>query len=162
MILRAARDADAQAIADIVNPVIRDTAITFNSQEKTARDVRTEIAERRAQGHGYLLAEEDGRVLGFASYKQFRGGPGYARTGEHSIMLVDAARGRGVGRTLMSALEDHARAGGMHSMIAGVSGENPGGVGFHERLGYKRVAVLPQVGWKFDRWMDLILLQKCL
>lgn len=162
MTLRAAQEADAQGIADIVNPVIRDTTISFNSKQKTAQDVAAEIRDTYANGHGFVVAEEAGALLGFASYKQFRGGPGYARTAEHSIALALDARGRGVGRVLMQALEDHARAAGMHSMIAGVSGENPGGVAFHDRLGYAQVAVLPQVGRKFDRWLDLILMQKLL
>ncbi|MFO7770532.1 MAG: N-acetyltransferase family protein [Roseovarius gahaiensis] len=159
---RAAQLADAQAIADIINPVIRETAISFNSKPKTLQDVAAEVEQTMANGHGFLIAEAAGAVLGFASYKQFRAGPGYARTAEHSIALAADARGRGVGRALMQALEAHARAAGMHSMIAGVSGENPGGVVFHDRLGYAQVAVLPQVGWKFDRWLDLILMQKLL
>ena len=159
---RTTQEADAQAICDIVNPVIRDTTISFNSREKALQDVVAEIRDTCANGHGFVVVEEAGSLLGFASYKQFRGGPGYGRTAEHSIMLAANARGRGVGRMLMQALEDHARASGMHSMIAGVSGENPGGVAFHDRLGYAQVAVLPQVGWKFGRWLDLILMQKLL
>lgn len=162
MILRAARAADAQAMADIINPIIRETLITFNSREKTVEDLRAEMAERASGAHRGLVAEAAGVVLGYASYKQFRGGPGYARTAEHSIALAAGARGRGVGRALMRALEEDARNAGMHSMIAGVSAENPGGRAFHAHLGYAQVAVLPQVGWKFDRWLDLILMQKLL
>lgn len=162
MILRAARAADAQAMADIINPIIRETLITFNSREKTVADLRAEMAERASGTYQGLVAEAEGVVLGYASYKQFRGGPGYARTAEHSIALAAGARGRGVGWALMRALEEDARNAGMHSMIAGVSAENPGGRAFHARLGYAQVAVLPQVGWKFDRWLDLILMQKLL
>ncbi|EDM71733.1 phosphinothricin N-acetyltransferase, putative [Roseobacter sp. AzwK-3b] len=160
MILRDAEAADVQAIAGLVNPVIRDTTITFTTREKTAQDVADDIAAKRDLGHGLLVVEEAGALLGVASYGQFRPGPGYARTAEHSITLDPSARGRGLGRLLLHRLEDHARGAGMHSMIAAVSGENPGGVAFHERLGYARVAVLPQIGWKFGRWLDLILLQK--
>ncbi|SRR6056297_380749 len=160
MIIRAARAGDAAAIAALWNPLIRDTAITFNSHEKTAADVAGDISARRAAGHAFLLAEAEDAVLGFAAYGQFRGGPGYARTGEHTIILGDDARGRGVGRALLGAIEDHARGAGIHMMFAGVSGENPSAVAFHERLGYLRIAVLAQVGWKFGRWMDLVLLQK--
>ncbi|MRU14266.1 N-acetyltransferase family protein [Roseovarius sp. A21] len=157
MIIRQAQPEDAEAIAALWNPVIRDTAITFNSTQKTVEGLSAEISSR----HAFLLAEEGG-LMGFASYGQFRGGVGYARTGEHTIILSPGTRGRGIGRLLMQALEDHAREAGFHSMIAGVSGENPGGIAFHERMGYAQVAVLPQVGWKFGRWMDLILLQKLL
>ena len=160
MILRPAVAGDAGSIAEIWNPFIRDTAITFNSVEKSAQDIAADIAARSAAGHAFLVAEDWGVCLGFAAYGQFRAGPGYARTGENTIILGPGAQGRGVGRALMAALEDHARAANIHSMIAGVSAENPGGVAFHERLGYARVAVLPQVGWKFGRWLDLILLQK--
>lgn len=157
MIILPARPEDAEAIAALWNPIIRDTAITFNSVEKTVETMTQEIAAR----HAFLLAEDDA-LLGFATYGQFRGGVGYARTGEHTIALAPDTRGRGIGRALMQALEDHAREAGFHSMIAGVSDENPGGIAFHERMGYAQVAVLPQVGWKFERWMDLILLQKLL
>jgi phosphinothricin acetyltransferase len=157
MIIRQARSEDAEAIAALWNPVIRDTAITFNSVEKTIETITEEIASR----HAFLLAEDEA-LLGFATYGQFRGGVGYARTAEHTIALAPDTRGRGIGRALIEALEDHARDAGFHSLIAGVSGENPGGIAFHERMGYAQVAVLPQVGWKFERWMDLILLQKLL
>ena len=160
MILRDATAADAPAIAALWNPVIRDTTITFNPAEKSPDDVATMIAERQ-QAHGFLVAH-DGDLLGFATYGQFRGGLGYRHTAEHTIILGPAARGRGVGRALMAALCDHAQKKGMHSLFAGCSAENPGAVAFHEAAGFRRVAVLPQVGRKFDRWIDLILLQKML
>lgn len=161
MMIRPATPADADAICAIWNPIIRDTGITFNPVEKTPQDVRALIAEKEAQGHAFLLAEGDG-VQGFANYGQFRGGLGYQHTCEHSIVLGEGARGKGLGRALMLAIEDHARARGVHSMFAGVSAENPQGVRFHAALGYREVATLPEVGYKFDRWFDLVLMQKIL
>ncbi len=158
MIVRAAMAADAAAIADIQNPVIRDTAITFNSEEKTPEMVRVAIAEAPC----FLVAEDAGRLLGFASYVQFRRGIGYAGTMEHTIVLAPDVRGRGVGRALMEAIESHAKANGVGSLWAGVSGENPAGVDFHAKLGFEEVATLPKVGYKFGRWVDLVLMRKWL
>jgi phosphinothricin acetyltransferase len=162
MILRPAAAGDAATVAAIWNPVIRDTAATFTTQEKTVERLTADFAARTAEGKLFLLAEEAGEVLGFATYFQFRNGPGYARTMEHSIILSPAARGRGVGRALMCGLEDHARAGGVHSLWAGVSAENPAGVAFHRAIGFAEIARLPEVGYKFGRWMDLVLMQKIL
>lgn len=162
MILRPAAAHDAPAVAAIWNPVIRDTAATFTTQEKTAEGLAADFGARVAEGKLFLLAEEAGEVLGFATYSQFRNGPGYARTMEHSVILSPVARGRGVGRTLMGALEDHARAGGVHSLWAGVRAENAAGVAFHRAIGFAEVARLPEVGHKFGRWMDLLLMQKIL
>lgn len=152
----------AAGILAIWNPVIRETPTTFNSVEKSEADLVRMIVTRLEDGHGFFVAEEDGDVLGFATYAQFRGGAGYVRTMEHTVMLAPQARGRGLGRALMAALEDHARAGGVGSMFAGVSAENPDGIAFHAALGYAEVARLPRVGWKFGRWMDLVLMQKFL
>ncbi|WP_232796427.1 GNAT family N-acetyltransferase [Roseovarius salinarum] len=160
--LRDARAEDAAGIAALWNPVIRDTAVTFTSLEKTQRDLSRDIAMRQADGKAFLVAENEGRIVGFATYFQFRAGPGYARTMEHTLVVAPQVRGAGVGRALLSALEDHARAGGAHAMFAGVSAENPAGVAFHARLGYRTIARLPQVGRKFGRWMDLVLMQKWL
>ncbi|EPX85171.1 GNAT family N-acetyltransferase [Salipiger mucosus] len=159
MILRPAREADAEAIAAIWNPLIEGTAVTFTTAPKTPEGLRADIA---ARGAAFQVAEEGGALLGFATYFQFRGGPGYARTMEHSVQLAPEARGRGIGRALMAALEAEARAQGVHSMFAGVSGENPAGRAFHAALGYREVARLPEVGHKFGRWMDLLLMQKIL
>lgn len=160
--IRDARPEDAAAIAAIWNPVIRDTAITFNSAEKSPDDIAAMIRARQGDGHGFLLAEAGGQVAGFATYAQFRGGVGYARTMEHTILLAPAAQGRGLGRALMTAVEDHARAGGALSIFAGVSAENPAGRAFHAAMGYAEVAILQRVGFKFGRAMDLVLMQKFL
>lgn len=158
MIVRPARAEDADAIVAIQNPVIRDTAITFNSKEKTPDDIREAIRDLPC----FLVAEDEGRLLGFISYLQFRRGVGYARAMEHTIVMAPEARGQGAGRALMTAAEDHARRAGIGSLWAGVSGENPSGVAFHARLGYEEIARLPKVGFKFDRWMDLVLMRKWL
>ena len=158
MTIRPAEAQDAAALAAIQNPVIRETAITFNPQPRTEEDMAKAISGALC----FLVAEEAGQVLGFASYDQFRKGQGYARTVEHTIVLAEEARGRGIGRALMAAIEDHARAAGMGSIWAGVSGENPAGVAFHARLGFEEVARLPKVGFKFGRWMDLVLMRKWL
>ena len=160
--IRDARPADAPAIAAIWNPVIRDTAITFNAAEKSEDDIVAMIQSRQSDGHGFLVAESEGDVMGFATYAQFRGGVGYARTMEHTILLHPAAHGRGLGRALMTALEDHARARGAISLFAGVSAENPAGRAFHAALGFAEVAILQRVGFKFGRTMDLVLMQKFL
>lgn len=162
MIIRAACAGDAPAIAAIWNHNIAHTANTFTTVLKTPEGLALEIAQRKAEGKAFIVAEMQGAVVGFATYFQFRGGPGYARTAEHSLMLDTQAQGQGLGRALIAALEAHAQGAGMHSLIAGVSGENPAGAAFHKAAGYAQIAVLPEVGYKFGRWMDLIILQKIL
>jgi L-amino acid N-acyltransferase len=158
VIVRAATPKDAAAIAAIQNPFIRETAVTFNSVERS----EAEVADAVRAAPCFLVALEDGKLMGFVSYDQFRKGAGYARTMEHTIVLAPDAQGLGIGRALMTALEDHARAAGVGSLWAGVSAENPSGVAFHARLGYSEVARLPRVGHKFGRWMDLVLMCKWL
>ena len=160
--IRDATTADAPGIAAIWNPVIRDTAITFNPAEKTDADIAAMIRDRQQAGHAFLVADKDGAIAGFATYAQFRGGIGYARTMEHTILLAPAAHGAGLGRALMAALETHARDAGAISLFAGVSAENPAGRAFHARLGFVEVAILQRVGHKFGREMDLVLMQKFL
>lgn len=162
MILRNARPTDAAAIAALWTPIIRDTLITFTTEEKTAADVAMLIEARQAAGQGALVAEEAGTVLGFASYGPFRAGPGYRHSAEHTILLTPEARGRGVGRALMQALIAHATKAGIHALIGGVSGANPGAVAFHAALGFAEVGRLPQVGYKSGQWLDLVLMQRLL
>lgn len=159
MMLRPATNADIPAILAIWNPLIRDTSVTFTTVEKTPDTLAADIATR---GAAFLVAETGGALVGFASYGTFRSGPGYAHTAEHTVILGSGARGRGIGRALMARLEEIARAQGIHVLIGGVSGENPGAIAFHEAIGFDRVGHLPQVGRKFGKWLDLVLLQKTL
>ncbi|MDG2340013.1 MAG: GNAT family N-acetyltransferase [Paracoccaceae bacterium] len=159
MNIRRATRADAAAVAAIMLPVIRDTAITFTTTEKTEEGVRADIV---ARGDSFQVAELDGEVVGFATLFPFRAGPGYAHTKEHSIVLAPKAHGQGLGRALMIRLEEVAHESGIHSLFAGVSGENQDGVAFHRAIGFRIVATLPEVGFKFGRWMDLVLMQKIL
>lgn len=160
--IRPATAADAAAICAIWNPIIRDTVITFNPVERDTAAIAQMIATRQAGPGAFVVAEEAGRLLGFASYAQFRGGLGYARCMEHTINLSPAARGRGLGAKLMAVIEDHARAAGHHIMVAAITGSNDGSVRFHAAHGYVHVGTMPQVGWKFGRYHDLVLMQKTL
>ncbi|WP_420568171.1 GNAT family N-acetyltransferase [Thalassovita sp.] len=162
MNIRPASALDAPVIAAIWNPIIRETEVTFNSEEKTVDGLAQDFAAKEAAGKAFLVAEQQGDIMGFATYGQFRGGPGYAHTMEHTVILAPSARGQGVGRALLTAIEEHARNAGAHVMMAGVSAENPAAVAFHAALGYREMARLPQVGRKFGRWMDLVLMQKML
>ena len=155
--IRAARAEDAAILAAIWNPWIRETAVTFNAIEKTEADMQAMIAERDC----FLVYINNG-LQGFATYSQFRSGIGYATCMEHTVILSPEARGRGVGRALLVAVEVDARVAGAHQMIAGVSGENPQGRAFHAAMGYHEVALIREAGFKFGRFMDLVLMQKFL
>lgn len=158
MSVRLAAPGDAPAIRALIAGLMQGSTATFASGDKPLSEVQEMIATRPA----VFVAERDGAVLGYASYTQFRAGNGYTHTMEHSIALAPGAQGRGLGRALMAALEDHARARGAHVMVAGVSAENPAGQAFHAALGYVEAGRMAQVGRKFGRWLDLILMQKIL
>jgi L-amino acid N-acyltransferase len=160
--IRQARRADIPQIATLWNAIIRDTVITFNPQEKTEREVGATILSRARQGHPFLVSVQAGQVLGFATYAQFRAGLGYARTMEHSINLGPGARGQGLGRALLGALEDHAAARGVRAMVGAITADNEPSLKFHAAMGYAQVGRMPQVGWKFGRFHDLVLMQKLL
>ncbi|MEO0751357.1 MAG: N-acetyltransferase family protein [Pseudomonadota bacterium] len=162
MKIRRATPEDAAAIVAIWTPYIRTTTVTFTTGEKTPEAVTDYIEARQTDGKTVLVAEAEGGILGFAATSEFRSGPGYACTLETSVMLGAGASGHGTGRALMTAVEDHARAESIHALVAGISGENAAAIAFHARLGFVQVAHMPGVGRKFDRWLDLILMQKTL
>ncbi|MEX0307256.1 MAG: N-acetyltransferase family protein [Ruegeria sp.] len=157
MIIRQAKAEDAPGIAAITNPIIRDTLVTFTTVERSSDSIAVDIEARRPR---YLVAELDGQVVGFATYGPFRAGPGYDRVAEHTIQLSLAARGQGIGRALMSVLERTACEEGIHVLVAGISSANPAAIDFHSAIGFSKVGRMPEVGRKWDQWLDLVLMQK--
>jgi phosphinothricin acetyltransferase len=112
-----------------------------------------------------LVAVEGGagdKVLGYASYGPFRAFDGYRQTVEHSVYVAEGARRRGVAFALLLALEERARAGGMHVMIGGVAADNASSLALHRKLGFVETGRMPEVGQKFGRWLDLVFMQKLL
>lgn len=159
MIIRPATPDDAPAIAAIWNPVIRDTTVTFTTQEKTATDLAADMATRAAAGQPFLVADAGG-IAGFALYGAFRNGPGYAHVAEHTVILDTGARGHGIGRALVDAVCVHGRAAGLLQLVGGISAENVAGLAFHARCGFVEIARLPAVGRKFGRFIDLVLMAR--
>ena len=117
------------------------------------------LAERRGDGYPVVVAEVDGVVAGYATYSQWRQPDGYRQTVEHSVYVVETFRGRGIATTLMAELVARATAEGRHVMMAGICSTNTGSIALHERLGFTTVAVVPEVGRKFDRWLDLTMMR---
>ncbi|MFA3918098.1 GNAT family N-acetyltransferase [Ruegeria hyattellae] len=159
MRIREAEEGDAPAITALINDMVCGSLITFTIETRSPENVADQI---RQNAYPYLVAEAGGKVLGYATYKPFRYGPGYRHSMEHSILLAPDAHGQGIGRALMARLEAIAAIEGVHVLIAGISSANPGAVRFHKALGYDEVGRMPQVGRKWDQWLDLVLMQKIL
>lgn len=139
--------------------MIRETLSTFTTVEKSRDEIEALI---RARDGAFCAAEKGGRFAGFATFGPFRSGPGYGATVEHTVLVSPDHQGAGVGRELLMALEQSARARDHHVMIAGISHTNRRAQDFHRRLGFDEVGRMPQVGFKAGQWLDLVLMQKIL
>ena len=153
--IRTASPADAAALCAIYNPYVATTAITFEEEPVAEPDMAQRIADVAAAGLPWLVAEADGKIVGYAYATKWRVRPAYRHSVE-STVYVDAARvGQGVGRALYAALLDELRRRGLHLVIGGIALPNEGSVGLHERLGFRKVAHFAEVGMKFGRWIDV-------
>ncbi len=159
--IRDAVVADLAAITTIYNDVIATSTAVFSDAPVDVEDRRRWFDARKAQTYPVLVAESEfGKVAGFASFGDFRAWPGYRFTVEHTVHVRADQRGRGVGAALVRALLPLAADLGKHVMVAGVDADNTASIRLHERLGFERVGCFREVGFKFDRWLDLVFLQK--
>lgn len=160
MLVRDATEADLEGITAIYNDAVRTTTAIWNETVVDLADRGRWFAARRGAGHPILVAtDETGRVVGYATYGDWRAFDGYRHTVEHSVYVARTARGQGVGEALMRELIARARAARKHAMVAGIEAGNAVSIRLHEKLGFVAVGLLPQVGCKFGRWLDLAFLQ---
>ena len=161
--LRPATHDDLPAITGIYAHHVLYGTGTFETEPPTLADMTQRWADVRAKGLPYLVAEEAGQVLGFAYCNWFKPRPAYRFSAEDSIYVAPQAHRRGLGRTLLQALAEQAEQAGIRKLIAviGDSG-NAGSIGVHRALGFTPVGVLKSCGWKFERWLDVVLMEKVL
>jgi L-amino acid N-acyltransferase len=163
MIIRDAVDTDMPTVRRLYNALIPTTTVAWTDVPQTLRERRAWFRRQQRSEYPVLVAEVRGVVVGFAAYGSFRGSgkwPGYRQTVEHTIHVHDDYWGRGIGRSLLEALIERARSNDVHVMVAAVDGANHDSISFHERLGFTIVARMPEVGRKFDRWLELVLMQR--
>lgn len=160
--IRDALPTDCPSMLVIYNEVVRTSTAIFSDQPRSEEQQHYWFEDRTTQGLPVLVASDERGIVGFASYGPFRAWPGYRHTVENSIYFAPQARQRGYGIQLLSALVERAIEADLHTMVAGIDGENPGSMRLHEKAGFTRVAHLRQVGRKFDRWLDLTLYQRLL
>ncbi|MCI1018384.1 N-acetyltransferase family protein [Microbacterium sp. C5A9] len=157
--IRDAETADLEAITAIHNDAVLHTTAIWNEEAVTVDDRAAWLAARQAKGYPVIVAVDDSGVLGYATFGDWRPHSGYRHTVEHSVYVRDGQRGRGIGKALMIELIHRARSLGIHVMVAAIESSNTGSIIMHKRLDFMQVGRMPQVGAKFDRWLDLTLLQ---
>ena len=163
MIVRDAAEADMAVVCDLYSALIRTTTGAWTETLQTLDERLAWFAGQQQRGHPVLVADAGNAVVGFTSYESFRGDgkwPGYRFTVEHTVHVTESHWGVGIGRALLGALIERAKESGLHVMVGGIDGGNTASIRFHERLGFTEVARMPQIGRKFDRWLDLVLVQR--
>jgi L-amino acid N-acyltransferase YncA len=163
VIVREAKPDDLPALRELFNALIPTATIAWREKPASSAEMERWFAEQQRADHPVLVAELDGRVVGYTSWSTFRGGPrfpGYRHTVEDTIHVDVAHHRRGIGRTLLGALIDEARRREVHVIVAGLDSANHASIQLHRAMGFAEVARMPEVGRKFDRWLDLVLMQR--
>lgn len=162
-ILRPSQEPDLPAITAIYGHHVLHGSGTFETEPPTLADMRARRAEVLARHLPFLVAEEGGHIVGFAYCNWFKPRPAYRFSAEDSIYLAPDAHRRGLGRALLAELAAQAQAAGVRKLIAVIGDSaNAGSIGVHRSVGFEQVGVLKSCGWKFERWLDVVLMEKTL
>jgi L-amino acid N-acyltransferase YncA len=160
--LRDATLDDADAIVTIYNHFVDNTTVSFEEEPVSAPAMRQRIDDVQQAGLPWLVAELDGKLLGYAYATKWRVRPAYRFSVESSVYLAVDSAGKGLGAALYALLLERLRAAGVHVVIGGIALPNEASVALHEKMGYLKVAHFTEVGRKFDRWIDVGYWQRTL
>jgi phosphinothricin acetyltransferase len=154
VMVRSADPADLPRIAAIYDEQVRTAISTFDVEPRAMGYWEDRLASDQPGDHVLVACSPSGEVVGYAYSSSYRPRPGYARTREVSVYLSAEARGQGSGRLLYDELLARLRADGVHQVLAVIALPNDASEALHRACGFERVGLLPEVGWKFDRWID--------
>ncbi|MFZ4434697.1 MAG: GNAT family N-acetyltransferase [Microthrixaceae bacterium] len=168
MLIRPAELADAPAILDIYNHEVQTSVVTFDLVPRTLAEQEEWIGDRSG-AHAVLVAVDDDpdgttpeAIAGFGALSPYRDRPGYSTTVEDSVYVHRDHRGNGVGRLLLAELVETARAHGFHAMMAKVVGGHEASITLHAAAGFEVVGHEREVGRKFGRWLDVVVMERLL
>ena len=156
--VRPATQVDLPVITEIYNEAILSTPSTFDTEPKSLDDRRAWFALHGGL-YPVLVADQDGLILGWASLSRLSNRPGWRYSVEDSVYVRAPHRGKGVGKALLERLVAEARRLGHHALIARIVSCNQSSVRLHERFGFQTVGTWREVGWKFDSWLDLLVME---
>ncbi len=157
MQIRTGRAEDAADLLEIMNYEITHNTATFDLQKKTPEEWQQWMAMHGRDNHPLLVAEEDGRAVGYASLSPYREKEAYRTTVELSIYVHPDYRRRGIARALMEAILAAAKQDpAIHTVVSVITGENAASIRLHEQMGFRYSGTLHAVGQKFGRWLDIV------
>ena len=162
LIVRPAQETDAQGIADIYNPFIIGTTVTFEEEAVTMEEIQRRIRGVKSIPMPWLCAEYEGKLAGYAYASRWRERSAYRFVAETTIYLAPAFIGRGIGKVLYGTLIEQLCASGIHTVIGVIALPNPASVTLHENLAFIKVAHFNEVGFKFEQWIDVGFWQRIL
>lgn len=158
--IRPSTDADVVAITAIYSHHVLNGTGTFENIPPGAEDMAARRADVLAKSLPYLIVEDEAGLLGFAYCNWFKPRPAYRFSAEDSIYLAERAKGKGLGRLLLQELMGQAERAGVRKLIAVIGDSaNAGSIGVHRACGFSHVGVLSNCGWKFERWLDVVLME---
>ncbi len=153
--VRAVTVSDAAAVASIYNHYVAETVVTFEEEPVATKEMARRIEEVQSESLPWLVAEEGNEVVGFACATRWRTRSAYRFSAEITVYLAPAHVACGIGTMLYVELFSILRARGIHAVLGGIALPNEASIALHEKLGLRKVAHFQQVGFKFDRWVDV-------
>lgn len=160
--LRAANLTDAVSIAAIYNHYVQNSTVTFEEVPVDAEEMARRIGDVHSRGLPWHLAVQNDAPVGYAYATPWRSRSAYRSSVEVTVYVAQGHIGRGIGTRLCATLLDSIRESGFHTALAGIALPNPQSVALHERLGFEKVALFKQVGFKMNRWLDVGYWQRIL
>jgi L-amino acid N-acyltransferase YncA len=157
--IQTAKEEDIPTLLEIYNDIIIHTTAVWHEEPHTLAMRQEWFAMKKEQGFPVFTAAENGKVIGFSTIGPFRPWFGYRFTVENSVYVASGSRGKGVAKLLLHPLIDTSRQLNIHAIVAGIEATNEASIALHEKLGFVEVAHFKEVGFKFNRWMDLKFLE---
>ena len=157
--IRIAAESDIPAILEITNYEILNSTVLYEYEPRSLETQLVWFRQKTESNCPIIVADLNGKAIGFGTYGPFRARPAYSKSIEHSVYVHKDHRGKAVGNSLMVELIKLAKVGEFHTMIAGIDSSNMNSVEFHRKFGFEIVGTFKEVGFKFDKWLNVVFMQ---